>query len=79
MKKKLKTWLKMQEKRYAWRKKTFTTQQYPEYNQWLIGEIKPQIKGIPLYHKQAAKEFIQQIQKDILWMEMLKGYLKEIK
>lgn len=79
MKKKLKTWLAQQEKRYTWRKKNFPNIEYPEYKVWLINEIKSSIKCMPTYHKQCMRELIQLIERDTLWCEMLKKYLKELK
>jgi len=79
MKSKLKRWLAQQEKRYAWRKKTFTQIEYPEYKVWLINEIKSSLKSIPAYHRECMRELVQLIERDTLWAEMLKKYLKEIK
>ena len=79
MKNKLKRWLKMQEKRYAYRLKMFPNVQYPEYKVWLIDEIKSSIKSVGVYHREAMREIMQGFKKDILWAEMLKKYLKELK
>ena len=79
MKKKLKNWLRYQEKRYAYRLKMFTKIQHPEYKVWLIDEIKSSIKSVGSYHQEAMREIMKGIKDDILWSEMLKKYLKELK
>lgn len=79
MSKQLKDWLKNQEKRYNWRKKTWPQNEYPDFKYWLINEIEFSIKNIPKYHKQLMKEFLIEYRKDILWVEQLKKYLKGLK